>query len=63
MKAETVIYSLNIQDIQNVAQQELERDLTPDEITLVKDAVAEKIKWYDIIAEAIDENIGLPSFH
>lgn len=57
MKSKAIIYSLNLDDVQNVAHQELERSLSPDEIELVKNAVADKIKWYDVIAEAINENI------
>lgn len=63
MKPETIIYSLNIEDVQNVANQELERNLTPDEIESVKDAVAEKINWYDAIAHAINKKIDITSVH
>ena len=50
-----IVYSLNIEDIQTVATQEIERELTDDEIEKKKDSIAEKIPWYDAIAEAIDE--------
>ena len=48
-------YSLNISDIQYVAQQELERNLNENEIETVKDLAASKINWYDAIANAILE--------
>ena len=51
------IYQLTIEDIQEVANQELERELSLEEIELIRDRIAEKIPWYDAIAEAIDEMI------
>ena len=52
-----IIYQLTIEDIQEVANQELERELSLEEIELIRDRIAEKIPWYDAIAEAIDEMI------
>ena len=51
------IYQLTIEDIQEVANQELERELSLEEIELIQDRIAEKIPWYDAIAAAIDEMI------
>lgn len=56
MKNET-IYKLMIEDIQNVAQQEIGRDLTFSEINKIKDNIADKIPWYDAIANSINEYI------
>lgn len=50
-----IFYSLNIEDIQYVAQEELERNLTEKEIETVKNLVASQINWYDAIANAIQE--------
>lgn len=58
MKNET-IYVLTKEDIQNVAQQEIGRDLTSDEIQKIKDRIADKINWYDAIADTINENIEI----
>ncbi|MBV6442305.1 MAG: hypothetical protein DYG98_18980 [Haliscomenobacteraceae bacterium CHB4] len=55
----SIIYLLTVEDIQNVANQELGRNLTSDEIEKIKDVIAEKIKWFDVIAEAINEKIDL----
>jgi len=52
-----IIYQLTVKDVQDVADQELERELTPEEIELIRDRIAEKIPWYDAIAGAIDEII------
>jgi len=49
-----IFFSLNIEDIQSVAQQELERSLTPNEIESIKELIVSKINWYDAIAEAIN---------
>jgi len=56
-----IVYSLNEDDIQTVALQELERNLSSQEIENIKDLIAEKINWYDVIAEAINEKINMVS--
>ena len=48
-----VFYSLSFLDIQNVAEQELGRKLTPVEIDKVADAVSKRIAWYNIIADVL----------
>ncbi|HEU4576444.1 MAG TPA: hypothetical protein VFS36_15685 [Chitinophagaceae bacterium] len=57
-----IIYSLNEEDIQTVAHQELERNLSSEEIEKIKGLIAEKINWYDVISEAINEKINTVSF-
>ena len=46
---ERIIYSLNVADIQTVAQQELGRKLSLEEVQIVEDEVGDYINWYDII--------------
>ena len=53
-----IIYQLTIEDIQEVAKQELDRELTKAEIKLLIDPIAEKIPWYDAIANSIYEQLG-----
>jgi len=53
-----IIYSLNIEDIQTVAVQEMDRELTDNEIKKIKDLIGEKINWYDAILNTIIEEIG-----
>jgi hypothetical protein len=55
MQNDDLIYSLNIEDVQMVANQELDRDLSPNEIELIIDSICEKINWYDAIADSINE--------
>jgi len=52
-----VFYSLNEEDIQNVALQEIERNLSDTEIENIKELIAFNINWYDAIANAIREKI------
>jgi len=52
-----IIYSLNIEDLQTVANQELNRDLTKKEIELIKESLPENINWYEAIANAISDKI------
>lgn len=55
MKTNKIIYSLTVEDIQSVANQEIERDLSSIEIEKITDAIAEKINWYDAIANSIHQ--------
>ena len=52
---EKIIYSINIEDVQNVAEEELERKLTAKELRLVEDKVGNYINWYEAILNAINE--------
>ena len=52
-----IIYQLTVEDIQEVALQELDRELKQEEIKRIINPIAEKIPWYDAIAEAINEMI------
>jgi len=53
MNKNKIIYSINIEDIQNVAEQELERKLTEKELKLVEDKIGDCINWYESILNAI----------
>ena len=52
-----VIYQLTVKDVQDVAEQELGRNLSIQEIAMLQDRIANKISWYEVIAESIDEMI------
>ena len=54
----TIIYQLTVKDIQTVANQELERNLTNNEIKRIIDLIAENISWYEVISSAIEEKIN-----
>ena len=54
-KINCLFYSINIEDVQNVAEQELERQPTEEELRLVEDKVGDYINWYESILNAITE--------
>ncbi len=58
MKKNKIIYSLNEEDIQTVAREELGRELSSKEIKKIIEPIAEKINWFDVIANSIEEEIG-----
>lgn len=53
-----IFYSLNLEDIQEVAVNELDRELTDEEIKRIIGLIEEKINWYDAILNSITEEIG-----
>ena len=52
-----IIYSINIEDLQTVAEQELERELTNDEIEIVEKRLGDYLDWYGAIASTLNEAI------
>lgn len=58
MKNEEIIYSLNIDDVQTVAEQEVGRPLSQKDIKIIKEFIEENINWYDAIADAIHKYIS-----
>lgn len=62
MEQERIIYSLNIEDVQTVASEILDRHLSTNEIAQIEDAVAERIDWFEAIAGAISEKLKLSLF-
>ncbi len=54
---ERIIYSINVGDIQEVANQVLERTLTKEEITLVEPSIGDYIDWVQAIENSIREHV------
>ena len=50
MRRNKIIYSLCIADLQDVAEDELNRKLTEDELKRVVDKVGDYISWNDAIS-------------
>ena len=50
-----IIYQLTVEDFQKIAKENLNRELTRDEIEKVLEFVAERIPWYDLIGDGIQE--------
>lgn len=55
MKKNKIIYSINVEDVQTVSTEILGRELSTKEIEKIINAIGEKINWYDIIADSINE--------
>jgi len=53
--SDKIIYSINIDDVQNVANQELFRKLSMEELRIVEEKLGDYIDWYGSIALAIDD--------
>ncbi|MBI5889013.1 MAG: hypothetical protein HZB82_09975 [Deltaproteobacteria bacterium] len=52
-----IIYSIKVSDMQEVANQLLERDLTREEILLVEDSVGDYIDWFQAIESSIRKHV------
>jgi hypothetical protein len=59
MRKNKIIYSINIEDIQNVAGKELGRELTVEEIRIVEDKIGDQIDWYGAISDVLDKYIAI----
>lgn len=53
-----IIYSINIEDIQNVAEEHLGRQASIKELKIVADKMGDYINWYEAIILAIDDQLG-----
>ncbi len=56
-KRNRIIYSITIEDLQTVAEQELERELTDEEIKNVEKCLGDYIDWYGAITSTLNEVI------
>lgn len=54
---EKIIYSINIEDLQYVANDILKRNLSKKEIVAVENKVGDFIPWYNVIEFAISNVI------
>ncbi len=48
-----IVYSINVNDIQEVANQVLERDLTNEEIVLVEGSIGDYLDWFQAVENSI----------
>lgn len=58
MKPSKIIYSLNIEDVQNVAEEELGRQASKKELKIVEDKVGDYIDWHEAISLAIKDAVN-----
>jgi len=54
---ERIVYSINVADIQGVAEETVGRRLTAKEIALVERSLGDYIDWFQAIEFAIGERI------
>lgn len=55
MTKESIVYSINISDIQQVAEEDIERHLSVKEVQLVADRVGDYLDWSQAISLAIHD--------
>ncbi|HBO84197.1 MAG: hypothetical protein A2073_07550 [Deltaproteobacteria bacterium GWC2_42_11] len=60
MKTSKIIYSINIEDIQNVAEEHLGRKASKKELKIVEDKLGDYIDWHEAITFALDDAIKPP---
>jgi len=58
---EDIVYSINVEDLQNVAEQELGRALTDNEIQSVARKVGDFIDWYGVVVATLAHCLRSPS--
>lgn len=54
MDSEKIIYSINVEDIETVADQIFDRKPTIEEIKFVERKIGESISWFDLIQELLE---------
>jgi hypothetical protein len=54
-----VIYSINIEDVQNVAQRAFVRILNQRELETVENKIGDYIPWYDFIETTIENHLNI----
>jgi hypothetical protein len=52
-----IVYSINVSDIQEVAKQVLERDLTTKEVILVEKSIGDYVDWFQAIENSIRTHV------
>ena len=55
MNGNKIVYSINLDDIKNVAQEEFGRDPTDREIKFVENRLCNYIDWYNAISLALTD--------
>ena len=56
-QAGKTVYEISVDDLQEVAKEVLERELTDDEIVVVGNSVGDYIDWFQVIENAINSQI------
>jgi len=61
MKSEIrrTVYEISVDDLQRVAKEVLERELTVEEIAAIGNSVGDYIDWFQAIENAINDHVRL----
>ena len=57
MSEDKTIFSINIEDVQNVAEEEIGRTLTGHELGIIVEKIGDQFPWYDALASLISEYV------
>ncbi len=57
MDTSKIIYSINIEDVQNVAEEKIGRSLTNKELQIIEDKIGDYIDWYGAIDMAMQNEV------
>lgn len=57
MDTSKIIYSINIEDVQNVAEEEFGRKLAEKELEIIEDKIGDYIDWYSAIDTAMQNEV------
>jgi hypothetical protein len=52
-----IIYSINIEDVHNVAKEKLSRKLSQKELKIIEDKLGDYIDWYQAIDFCINDHL------
>ena len=55
MDVEKVIYSINVEDVQNVAAEQFGRELTEKEVNFVEEKLGGYVDWYESICSVLTD--------
>ncbi|MBA4311587.1 MAG: hypothetical protein C0417_03045 [Chlorobiaceae bacterium] len=55
MNKNKTLYKLTVEDFQNVALEEIDRELNDAEIEIVKKSVEDNLNWYEIISNSLSQ--------
>ena len=58
MNPSKIIYSINIEDVQNVAEEHLGRCVLKEELKTIEDKLSDYIDWHEAIILAIDDTVN-----
>jgi hypothetical protein len=58
MDTSRVIYSVNIEDVQTVAEEELGRRASKKELKIIEDKVGDYIDWHEAIRLALNDAVN-----